>query len=113
MPTRTERFEAQIAELPRFNLPTSLGVLAATWAGLFFYDFILGDFSSASPYEFNVFRVLIPLAGLAPFFLRLMRPRDIVDDKEAYTTFVRMTTISIVLIVAMAFLGVLPFHFDP
>ncbi|HVK38335.1 MAG TPA: GAF domain-containing SpoIIE family protein phosphatase [Candidatus Kapabacteria bacterium] len=113
MPTRTQRFEAYVAELPHFSLPTALAVLGASWGALGLYDLVFGGYESATPYEFDLLRVLIPLVGLAPMVIRLLQPKDVVDDNEAYGTFLRMTTMALLLAAAMTLLRVIPFSFTP
>lgn len=113
MPTRTQRFEAYVAELPRFSLPTALAVLGASWGALGLYDLVFGGYQSATPYEFDLLRVLIPLAGFVPMVIRLLQPQDVADDNEAYGTFLRMTTMAALLAAAMTLLRVIPFSYTP
>jgi hypothetical protein len=103
--------ESRLSSLPRFSLPTVLGILAATWAGLISYDFIFGDYMS-SPFEFNLVRVLLPLVGLLPFFVRLVRVDDIADDSDAYDTFVRLTLITVATVVVASILLIVPFEYS-
>jgi serine phosphatase RsbU (regulator of sigma subunit) len=111
MQTRRQRFDAFLAELPRFGLPTTLALLAASWGALVFYDLIIGDYSASTPFEFDLLRSIIPLAGFAPLFVRLLRPEDIDDDARAYETFVRMTSVAIGVVAATTFLRILPFSY--
>ena len=56
MQTRKERFDAFIADLPRFSLPTALSVLGATWGALILYDLIIGDYERSTAFDFDFLR---------------------------------------------------------
>jgi phosphoserine phosphatase RsbU/P len=113
MQSRTQRIEAFVANLPRFSLATALAMLGASWIALVLYDLIVGGYESATPFEFDLLRVLIPLAGFAPMFVRWLHPQDVVDDNEAYGTFLRMTTMTIILVAVTTLVRVLPFSYTP
>ena len=106
----TRRFTVFVDDLPRLSLQAAIAVLAASWAALVFYDIILGDYD-ASPFDFDLLRALIPIAGLIPMFVRLLRPDDIADDKEAYDVYVRLTTITVVMVLITLLLRILPFSY--
>lgn len=112
MQTRTQRLDEFISGLPRLSLPKALSVFGLSWGALMLYDIVLGSWER-SAYDFDLLRMLIPLVGFAPMYVRMLRPDDIRDDGDAYETFVRMTTISLVLVVVSALMRVVPFSYTP
>jgi len=73
------------------SLAVGIFTIVATWTLLLLYDFLFLDYSHATPGNYGLLRLLIPLAGLIPMALRLLRPVDLDTDQEAYKLYVRFT----------------------
>jgi serine phosphatase RsbU (regulator of sigma subunit) len=95
-------------ELPRPTTTVCMIVLALAWFLLLLYDLFLSDYSTSLSND-NFLRSLIPLAGLLPVFLRMMRPKDIDDDQEAYRLYFRLTIILLITVGGIVVINILPF----
>lgn len=100
--------DRQAGHSSRPGLAFTLMAIAITWLVIMGYDAILAGTWQVSPEDYGVFRLLLPLLGLAPMVLRLLQPDIITDDREAYKTFIRLTVANFIMAAVIAILQLLP-----
>jgi serine phosphatase RsbU (regulator of sigma subunit) len=101
-----------LARIPALTLQHSLAMLTAIWIILLISDLLSGEWA-VSPASFGLKRQLLPLLGLLPTVLRLIRRNE--SDREVlpFKTYSRLTLTSCIFALAIAVFGVVPFEYRP
>ncbi len=96
MQSSGDRITTYKVEIPSAGLTAGVTTLVLSWLFIALWDLLFLD-EAADPTGYGIIRTLAPLAGMIPMALRLLRPEDLDSDEEAYTTFVRFTTLVCIL----------------